>query len=329
MDTHAVFGFSEMLTFIIGDMAKAVSERPGETKQQQFVRSQGVVAMILDLHPRDAAEAMLAGQCVMFNAVIADSARDTLRGEVDAMRRATRSQLVAMNNSFCGNLDRLERYHGRPPQGLRHGAEASTADPATDTQRPRAEDPVRPIAPKASDSTDAPAREPQIGAGASAALVGAGQSHAQRASETRPNGTRVPVVTLLADLAPVKGSRINGDRETANPPSGPRTVGAPAGVSIPPQATPAASEEQVSPPMYLQEEALDFSPSAETIAACRANPEAVAAIETGDPARFARAMGVDVPGVDYLNAAAAPGSPFNTRGSAPRPANPPTARGKT
>ena len=48
-----------------------------------------------------------------------------------------------------------------------------------------------------------------------------------------------------------------------------------------------------------------FTPTPEQIAACRANPEAMAALRTGNYARFARAMGVeDEPSEDYLTAAA-------------------------
>jgi hypothetical protein len=44
--------------------------------------------------------------------------------------------------------------------------------------------------------------------------------------------------------------------------------------------------------------------SPEAIAACEANPEAVAALNARDPARFARAMGVNQPSEAYLAAAA-------------------------
>ena len=109
MDTAAEFGFKELFNYVIGEMAKAVSERNGETKQQQSTRSQAVVRMIMGFLPRDVIEAMLAGRCVMFHEVTTDSVRDTLRGEMDTMRRATRSGIVAMNKSFAGNLGLLER----------------------------------------------------------------------------------------------------------------------------------------------------------------------------------------------------------------------------
>jgi|HubBroStandDraft_1064217.scaffolds.fasta_scaffold11981_5 hypothetical protein len=57
----------------------------------------------------------------------------------------------------------------------------------------------------------------------------------------------------------------------------------------------------------------------ETIAACQANPEAMAALKAGDPARFARAMGVDQPSDAYLAAAAAQMAGFNRQSAANRP----------
>jgi hypothetical protein len=62
-----------------------------------------------------------------------------------------------------------------------------------------------------------------------------------------------------------------------------------------------------------------FHPSPEAIAACRANPEAMAALDAGDPERFARAMGVDQPGEAYLAAAAGKGGVFDRQGAANRP----------
>jgi hypothetical protein len=47
------------------------------------------------------------------------------------------------------------------------------------------------------------------------------------------------------------------------------------------------------------------APTSERLAACAANPEAIAALDAADPARFARAMGVHNPSDAYLAAAGA------------------------
>lgn len=261
---------------MIGDMAKAVCERKGETKQQQFTRSQVVVDMILGLRPRDVLEAMLAGHSVMFHEVLVDSVHDTLRGELDTMRRGTRSNLVAMNKAFTANLDRLERCQSRPSQGSREGSrDVPEVRPAeTIARTPIAERTPRP------------------------------------ADQAPPDATR-------AHAAPVNVPPANVPPANVHP-----------AIVPPANVRPAPAETREAPPMpepdslplYLREEVIDFRPSPETIAACRANPEAMAALEAGDPERFARAMGVDMPREDFLAAAAEPGSPFDTRAPGPWPA---------
>jgi DNA-binding FadR family transcriptional regulator len=77
---------------------------------------------------------------------------------------------------------------------------------------------------------------------------------------------------------------------------------------------PVAAEEEP-----LMEATLVFHPSAAAIAACRANPEAMAALDAGDPERFARAMGLDAPSDAYLAAAGAEGSVFDRRVVGGRP----------
>lgn len=108
------FGCNELFASVIGEIAKAVSERGGETAQQQLARSQAAVHMIMGFLPRDVVEALLAGHCVMLHETMLASVHDTLLGEADAMRRSTRSAVIAMNKEFNGNLGHLERYQARP-----------------------------------------------------------------------------------------------------------------------------------------------------------------------------------------------------------------------
>src|ERR1700723_398946 len=133
------FGFNELFASVIGAIAKALCERSGETAQQQFARSQAAVHMIMAFLPRDVIEALLAGHCVMLHETMLAGVHDTLLGEADAMRRSTRSALIAMNKEFNGNLGHLERYQARPVLGRREApamppAEVTTA--GTDTTAP-------------------------------------------------------------------------------------------------------------------------------------------------------------------------------------------------
>jgi hypothetical protein len=55
------------------------------------------------------------------------------------------------------------------------------------------------------------------------------------------------------------------------------------------------------------------------VAKCQANPEAMTALAAGDPARFARALGIAAPGEAFLEAAQSPGSPFDPQSNGPWP----------
>src|SRR3984957_16738898 len=142
MDTQPAFGFQELLTHVVGDMARAVSERPGETRREHHARSQAAVHMIMGFLPRDVIEAILAGRCVMFHEMMTDSVRDTMRGEVDSTRRATRGTIAAMDKAFGANLTRLEHYRSRPAEGSRDMPEerpvetAAQMEPEDRTPRP-------------------------------------------------------------------------------------------------------------------------------------------------------------------------------------------------
>jgi hypothetical protein len=61
------------------------------------------------------------------------------------------------------------------------------------------------------------------------------------------------------------------------------------------------------------------SPSPQATAACEANPAAMAALRSGDPAGFARAMGIEQPCDAFLAAANTKGSPFDRHSSGPWP----------
>jgi hypothetical protein len=271
MDTQqasgtATFGTKELFSHVIGDMAKAISERNGESKQQQFVRSQAAVHTILSFLPRDAIEAMLAGHCVMFHEVITDSIRETLRGEVDNMRQSTRGNLVALNKAFNGNLDRLRRFQTAASDAVRVDlqpaqAKAEPAEPAAATA-PTNPIPVRtePAEPRAATT---PTHE---------------QPEVQRQAHETPADQAVSETTDVPDLDDPDALIVQSETAT-----------------------------------------IVFHPSAETIAACRANPEAMAALQAGDPGRFARAMGLEMPTDEFPDAAEAQGSVFYRRPEDIRP----------
>jgi hypothetical protein len=218
--------FAELFTHIIGDMARAISERPNEIKQQQFIRMQVATRMILGLEPRDVIEAMLAGQTIMFHALMTDSIHDTLQGQIDTMRHGTRSNIVTINKAFHMNLGKLERYQTRLSEGTR---EVSATAPEAEAQE---------------------------------SVMGGERAEKPGVARKQANAAR-----------------------------------------------------PASPGIVMQ---VPFPPSEEDIAACRANPEAMAALKANDFARFARAMGVAQPSEAYLKAAASLAVPTGGQAAGPQ-----------
>jgi hypothetical protein len=113
MDPQPSFGPRQLLSHVINDMAWALCQRPDEPQPRQLARAQAAAESILTFQPGDAIEAMIAGHCVMFHELIVDGVQNTLRGEPEATRRATRSGIVAMDKAFGANLVRLEKYRAR------------------------------------------------------------------------------------------------------------------------------------------------------------------------------------------------------------------------
>jgi hypothetical protein len=109
METEPHFGVEHVIAYIAGQAADAVSRRPGESEQQQIDRAQAASREIMMLQPRDAAEAIIASQCVMLHEVLVDSICRLFRGE----QTVTRSNIVTMDRAIGGNLLRLKRYRAK------------------------------------------------------------------------------------------------------------------------------------------------------------------------------------------------------------------------
>jgi hypothetical protein len=231
---------------------------------------------------------MLASRCVMFHEISLDSARRTLKGEEDKSHRSTRGNLVALDRAFGANLTRLLRYRDLNPeiqaeQPASHAAfhqEAAPVphdDPAT-AMRPedmRPED----MSPGDADPVRASAMETVPSPLASAET--ATPAHPTEAAATRATGLSTAASTM----------QYRNDTASDQPP---------------PWALPAPGPGVRAP------EIADFPVSSERIAACLANPAAMAALKANDPAAFARALGVE-PSEEFLAAAAALDSPFTQK----------------
>ena len=174
--------FQDLFTHVIGGMAKAVSDHPGENPQQGTARVAATVRMILNFLPRDGIEAMLAGHCVMFHELLTDCVGKTVRGEEETLKRG-HAGLLGMNRAFLNSLDRLIRYQRRLSEGSRDAPRAkspSTPAPEAPVQEPPRQEaaPLMP-APKAEPAPFRPSLPAtQTSAIAARAVLRAGEGFA-------------------------------------------------------------------------------------------------------------------------------------------------------
>jgi len=87
----------------------------------------------------------------------------------------------------------------------------------------------------------------------------------------------------------------------------------------PGQLPPGATRTASPPTAHRPGETVISQPAYEAVAKCQANPKAMTALTAGDPAGFARALGIDSPSEAFLAAATAPGSPFDPQAAGPWP----------
>jgi hypothetical protein len=122
-------------------IVRALSDRPGQTEAQRETRRGDAETFILSFRPRDAIELMLCGQSVLFNELLADGAKDVLRGMVDTMKLKSIGGLVNMARIVQGHVDRLDKRGIAPAREVVVAAEekkpAAVAEPCpVDEARP-------------------------------------------------------------------------------------------------------------------------------------------------------------------------------------------------
>ena len=145
MTQAAAFTLEQMTAEVLRGIIETVGERADDTPARKSIRHATTVFSVMAFLPRDAVELMLAGQCVIFDHVLRDGARDLLRGQEEKVKSRVRPQLVSAGNAFLKHLDRATQLQKRPIEqiaALPHAEEepvpAEKAKPAT---QPRAQTP--------------------------------------------------------------------------------------------------------------------------------------------------------------------------------------------
>jgi hypothetical protein len=140
------FHVANLVAPAVDSAVRAVSDRGNQTEAQRAAKAHDAETLIMSFLPRDGIELILAGQVVMFNELLADGARDVLRGMIDTQKQRSLSTLVALGRVALGHVDRLDKRGIQP-----HRTELPA--PQAGLTAPQAE-------PRATPATEAPAPEP-------------------------------------------------------------------------------------------------------------------------------------------------------------------------
>jgi hypothetical protein len=168
------FHLAHLIAPALDGVLRAVSDRGNQTEAQRAARSDDAETLIMSLQPCDAIDLMLSGQLVMFNELLADAARDVLRGMLDTMKQRSLSTLVAMARVTQGHVDRLEKRGIQPhrTEVAKPKAEPAAAPPPTPEP---AKCPVAAASPPAAKASSTPGAvkpaQPSAAAGQTSMIV--------------------------------------------------------------------------------------------------------------------------------------------------------------
>jgi hypothetical protein len=179
------FALTNLVTPALDAIVRAISDRGNQTEAQRLAKANQALTLILSYLPCDVIDMTLAGQAVMFNELLADGARDVLRGMADTAKQRSFSGLIGMGRLVQGHLDRLEKRGCKPYR--------------TEVAAPHAEKPVTaeaepPPRQKAAASTPLPlpATAPQAAATTPDTIPPAPESAKPAAATPQPLSATVP-----------------------------------------------------------------------------------------------------------------------------------------
>ncbi len=234
------FHLTKLVTPALDGIVRAISDRGNQTEPQRLAKANDALILILSFLPCDAIDTMLAGQTVLFNEVLADSARDVLRGMADTMKPRALSGIISLGRLIHGHLDRLKARGVQPyrtevasPQPEKREAPAAMPPNPKPPQPPRPAAPAQPTPPRTAPIPAATGTKPPTPVEAKRDATTAQTSPAETSWLDSPYEQWV--IETPADLAaraartPAQGNgaaRIHAPPEAAIPPQ--RPVNAPA-----------------------------------------------------------------------------------------------------
>ncbi len=115
------FGHEQIFTEIIRRVLDTVTVKPPRSPERGAAAKQAAVCSVMAFNPRDPVEAMLAGQCVVYDHLLHDGAKDLLEGMTQELVIRARPGVLAAGKMFLGTLGMLVRMQRRPEAQLAFG----------------------------------------------------------------------------------------------------------------------------------------------------------------------------------------------------------------
>jgi len=210
MQPDTNFGHKEIVTELIRGVVDTVASKPGQSPERHAAVVQSVVCSVMAFNPRDPVETMMAGQCIIYDHLLRDGARDMLRGKAELEMIKARPGVLACGKMFLATVSMLVRMQRRPELGLAF---------------------ARPIE-EPSEQTSAETEAPPLAAGGTAAEPPA--QPGEPPSIPRP----AEIQTREAAVTPARPAGICPPKQRlrpANPPSQPAAVMSAPGAAVPEQ----------------------------------------------------------------------------------------------
>jgi len=211
MQQTQAFGYEQVMTELLRGVVDTVGDRSGLSPERKAAAKNTAVCSVMAFNPRDPVETMLAGQCVVYDHMLHDGAKDMLRGQAEQLMIQARPGVLAAGKMFLGALGMLLRMQRRPEAQLAFArplpvqeeapkqakaapadaAEAARAEPREDVQTPGHTAPVQSAARPASTATSAPA----------SGLATSVQQPAARGPAQRPATVPDRVAPMMIDIS--------------------------------------------------------------------------------------------------------------------------------
>ena len=118
MQPTPAFGYEQIVQEMMRGLLDTVADRPDLSPGRQNSLKQTTVCTVMAFNPRDPLEAMLASQCVVYDHLMHDGARDLLRGQAEPIKLKARPGILSAGKTFLAAMGMMLRMQQRAEKSL-------------------------------------------------------------------------------------------------------------------------------------------------------------------------------------------------------------------